>query len=475
MAPEALKKRQVFAGADLGRLYSSWSTTNYSADSEIYNDLRVLRARSRELERNNDYAKKFFRMVKTNVVGKEGIKLQSQAKNSRGKPDEAAREKIEEQFKEWSKKGVCDVTGEYSFRDIQKMVISSIARDGEIIIRKVKGFDNPYRFALQLLEADHLDEKYSEMMPSGNRIKMGIEFDGWSRPVAYWVYKMHPGDFLFGEGYGDKIRIPADEILHIHLPYRVSQTRGLPWIHAALTRLNMLGAYEEAELVASRIAAAKGGFYQSDGSVGEYQGDDTENNNPIQEVEPGIFELLPPGLKFQVFDPQHPTNAYEAFTKSILRGIASGLDVSYNYLANDLEGVNYSSIRAGVLDERDVWRDLQAFLAEHFLQSVFEPFLDMALLTQKIPFSHANFEKYTQTRWQPRGWAWVDPLKDMQAKILGVNSGFDTGANIAAETGQDLEEIYQQLAIEKQLREKYQLMLSQLEEKSDGSFAPSSD
>jgi capsid protein len=86
----------VFAGADLGRLYSSWSTTNYSADSEIYNDLRVLRARSRELERNNDYAKKFFRMVKTNVVGKEGIKLQSQAKNAKGKPDEAAREKIEE-------------------------------------------------------------------------------------------------------------------------------------------------------------------------------------------------------------------------------------------------------------------------------------------------------------------------------------------------------------------------------------------
>jgi capsid protein len=106
---------------------------------------------------------------------------------------------------------------------------------------------------------------------------------------------------------------------------------------------------------------------------------------------------------------------------------------------------------------------------------VFEPFLDMALLTQKIPFSHANFDKYAQTRWQSRGWAWVDPLKDMQAKILGVNSGFETGQNIAAETGQDLEEIYQQLALEKELRGKYNLTLTELEEKSDGSFAPNSE
>jgi lambda family phage portal protein len=306
-----IKKRNIFAGVDTGRLYSSWTTTNYSADSEIYNSLRILRARARDLERNNDYAKKFLRMVKTNVIGRDGIKLQSQVKNDNNSADEIARNKIEDAFKEWSKKGACDVTGEYSFRDLQKMIISTIARDGEVIIRRVRGFDNPFRYSLQLLEADHLDERHNDTLASGNRVKMGIEFDGWSRPVAYWLYPLHPGDMLFGEGYGDKIRIAAEEIFHIFLPQRVSQTRGFPWLHSAMTRLNMLGAYEEAELVASRIAAAKGGFYTS-GTGDTYTGDDTEDNNPIQEVEPGIFETLPRGWDFKVFDPQHPSSAYES-------------------------------------------------------------------------------------------------------------------------------------------------------------------
>jgi lambda family phage portal protein len=452
-----IKKRNIFAGVDTGRLYSSWTTTNYSADSEIYNSLRILRARARDLERNNDYAKKFLRMVKTNVIGRDGIKLQSQVKNDNNSADEIARNKIEDAFKEWSKKGACDVTGEYSFRDLQKMIISTIARDGEVIIRRVRGFDNPFRYSLQLLEADHLDERHNDTLASGNRVKMGIEFDGWSRPVAYWLYPLHPGDMLFGEGYGDKIRIAAEEIFHIFLPQRVSQTRGFPWLHSAMTRLNMLGAYEEAELVASRIAAAKGGFYTS-GTGDTYTGDDTEDNNPIQEVEPGIFETLPRGWDFKVFDPQHPSSAYESFSKSILRGIASGLDVSYAYLANDLTDVNYSSIRAGVLDERDVWRDVQAFMAEHVLQPIFEEWLEMALLTQKINLPFSKLEKFKKARWQPRGWQWVDPEKDVNAKIMSIENNLETGADIAAEQGKDLEEIYQQLAIEKELKKKYGLM-----------------
>jgi lambda family phage portal protein len=141
-----------------------------------------------------------------------------------------------------------------------------------------------------------------------------------------------------------------------------------------------------------------------------------------------------------------------------LRGIASGLDVSYAYLANDLTDVNYSSIRAGVLDERDVWRDVQAFMAEHVLQPIFEEWLEMALLTQKINLPFSKLEKFKKARWQPRGWQWVDPEKDVNAKIMSIENNLETGADIAAEQGKDLEEIYQQLAIEKELKKKYGLM-----------------
>ena len=447
-------RRSTYAGANTGRLYASWPTTNLSADAELRNNLNLLRARSRELERNNDYAKKFLRMVRTNVVGSAGIILQGRIQNKEGKADSASNKQVEENFREWSKKGNCDVTGELSFRDIQKIVIGSMARDGEILVRKIKGFDNPHKFALQLIEADHLDMNYNQNLTNGNRIKMGVELDSWSRRAAYWIYKSHPGDIPFSQTYGDRIRIPASDMLHLFIPQRISQTRGIPWMHAALTRLNMLGGYEESELVAARAAAAKMGFFLTE-EGDRYTGDSEQNEQLITEADPGTFEQLPIGMKFEPFDPQHPTTAFEAFVKRMLKGISSGLDVSYNYLANDLSDVNYSSIRAGVLDERDVWRDLQAWMCEHFLSLIYIEWLKMALVQKIIPGSFTNLEKYKSVKWQTRGWPWVDPKADMLASMMAVNQGFNTASNIVGEHGRDLEDIYKTLAEEKALREKY--------------------
>jgi len=452
-------KRAVFYGANTGDLYHSWSTQNFSGNAELRHDLKKLRARSRQLSRDNEYMKKFLRMVKTNIVGREGIKLQSMAMDRKNEgPDDLARTKIEEAFKDFSKRGNCDVSGNYSFRDIQSQIMTSMARDGEVIIRRIFNFDNKYKYALQLIEADHLDDNYNQRFEDGRAIKMGIELNQYGRPIAYHLFKDHPGDIVFPYGYsiGEKVRIPASEILHLFIPQRISQNRGLPWIHAAMNRINMFDGYQEAELVASRVAAAKGGFYKKIGE-GQYIGDDKENNQPIQEATPGHFEILPGNMDFQDFNPQHPTTAYEAFVKTTLKGIASGIDVSYNYLANDLEGVNYSSIRAGVLDERDVWRDLQAWLIEHFLQIIFQEFIEMAIYTGNLALPGSEKERWFKALWQPRGWQWVDPQKDIMAAILALKAGIDTHSNICARLGTDYEENLKQLSAEKKLREKYKV------------------
>jgi lambda family phage portal protein len=453
------KAHRNYAGANTGRLFATWTTMPQSADNELRTNLRALRARSRDMAINNDYAKKFLRMVETNVVGKNGIMMQSQVKNERGEADEVARRRIEESWAEWIQRGNCDVTGKYSFRDIQKLVISSVARDGEVLIRKVRGYDNAWGFALQLIEADHLDENYNDVLRNGNRVKMGVEFDQYNKPVAYWIFEHHPGDALFTAQYNDRIRIPADEILHIFLQERISQSRGVPWMHAALTRLQMLGAYEEAELVAARIGAAKMGFITSE-KGDEYTGDDTEDGNTVMEVEPGVFEYLPAGMRVDAFDPQHPTIAFDAFVKALLRGIASGLNVSYHYLANDLSEANYSSLRGGEIDVRDAWRDLQSFMIEHFLIDIFKDWLRMALLTNAINLPLAKYKKFSAVKFQPRGWQWVDPEKDIRAREIAIALGLETRADIAAELGKDFDETLQQLAREKMQAEKLGINIS---------------
>ncbi len=443
------KQKRNYNGANIGRLFASWQAQNQTADEAIKGSLPLLRARARELARNNDYVKKFQSMVKKNVVGTGGINLQVRAKDTNGTLDKVANDTIETAFYKWGKKGNCDVTAKLSWRDIQNLIISTVSIDGEVLVRMM--FDRKKGLQLQLIEADMLDDTYNDI---NKNISMGVEYNDLGRPIAYHILRYHPSSLTTTVQGNRRDRIPSEEILHLYVFDRISQGRGVTWLRTSMTRLKMLEGYEDAELTAARVSAAKMGFYTS--PAGEtYNGDGNENGTPLTSAEPGEFEVLPEGWDFKAFDPQHPTTAFSDFVKSTLRGVASGLDVSYNYLSGDLEGVSYSSIRAGVLDERDTWKSLQQWFIESFHEKVYEKWLEYALLTKNLPFPIEKFDKFNNTQWQPRGWAWVDPLKDVQASITAINAGLKTSAQVVSDDGLDIEDTYQQLQLEQQMREKY--------------------
>ena len=77
--PTTGKRSALYAAAQIGRLTASMATYSLSANQEIYRSLRTMRARSRELARDNAHAKKFLQMVETNVIGPEGVMLQNKA------------------------------------------------------------------------------------------------------------------------------------------------------------------------------------------------------------------------------------------------------------------------------------------------------------------------------------------------------------------------------------------------------------
>ena len=76
----------------------------------------------------------------------------------------------------------------------------------------------------------------------------------------------------------------------------------------------------------------------------------------------GEAMVMDPGQHVNFIDPRFPTNTHKEFMQSVLRNISSALLVMYPSLANDLEGVNFSSIRAGLVDERDMWRIVQVLV-----------------------------------------------------------------------------------------------------------------
>jgi capsid protein len=105
---------RTYAGANQGRLFADFLASNTSADAELNNSLTVLRNRSRDLARNNEYARRFLNMIKTNVVGEKGFTLQVRARNIDGSLDAAGNQIVEQAFARWSKLGGPEVSGRMS-------------------------------------------------------------------------------------------------------------------------------------------------------------------------------------------------------------------------------------------------------------------------------------------------------------------------------------------------------------------------
>lgn len=451
-----------YNAAKVNRLTNDWTTVNLSADATTRYALRTLRARSRDLAENDDYARKFLHMVRTNVIGPAGIRLQSQAREPNNGPlDKAANDRIEDAWRRWGRHGSCDVTGRLSWTDAQSLFIASVLRDGEVLIRKVRGYDNPFAFALQFIEADHLDEDYNiEVWLNGNEIRMSVEFDRWRRPVAYHVLVKHPGDYTYVSKTGQlRERIPASEIIHAYITERAGQSRGVPWMISAMTRLRNIGAYEEAAIIQARVDASKMGIIQSPTGT-EYQGESKDaGGNIIHEVEPGLVTQLPAGWEWKQHDPTHPSGEFGPFMKAALRGIASGFNVSYNTLASDPEGVTYATLRSMLLEDRDAWRIMQTWTAEMLCDAVYPEWLSMALLTQELALPVSKIAKWNAPRWRPRGWTWVDPENEMAANISGIRAGVNSQVRVLGEQGLELEDVFAELAEAQKLAEQYGITL----------------
>jgi len=461
--PEASEKKarkRNYAGAAISRLNSGWGTVPTPPNWHIWQGLQSLRTRSREQSRNNDYARRFIAMVKSNIIGPNGIIMQSKAADPDGQADKLAQDAIESTWREWSR--YCDAAGRLTLTEMCRLIIATVAVDGECLVRRVNA--GPYAFQLKLIDPELLDIRYNETRPGGNRVRMGVEMDKHGKPLAYYLLDDAHADLYQSSYYtGKHIRVPADEMLHLYLPEMIDQSRGVPWMASALVRMKNLHGYEEAAVIASRIGASKMGFFHAaDGEGPEALADDeTPDGEFIQDAEPGAFEVLPEGYDFTAFNPDYPHQQFGDFVKATLRGIASGLGVAYNGLANDLEGVNFSSIRAGVLEEREQWKTLQQWFIDAFMRPVFESWLDMQLAIGTIrvptkagvlkPLPQDRFEKFRKVSFQPRRWAWVDPLKDMAANEKSIELGLKSRSEIIRDMGRDPDDVWAEISRENKI------------------------
>jgi lambda family phage portal protein len=221
----------------------------------------------------------------------------------------------------------------------------------------------------------------------------------------------------------------------------------------ALLAANRLLKLLPGDFFAARAAAEKPGHYkQTIDAVGAPGSDTDEAGQFVQDIKKGDYGILPPGWEFQLDDVTHPTTAYPDFVKAALRSIASGLGVGYNTLANDLEGVNYTSLRMGALNERAVWEMLQEWFCESFVQPVYEAWLEAAMALGNLtyangaPLAAIRMREYRRTAWQCVRWPWVDPAKEAAAQEKQIQLRLRSVSEIIREAGREPSEVWAELA-----------------------------
>jgi lambda family phage portal protein len=439
LMPKAAR-RAYHAGRN-SRLTAGWVTANSSADAELLLSLGKMRERSRQLVRDAGYAKRAKVIVQNNVVG-SGIGLQASVTNQRERLLDDVNADIEEAWCEWSTAENCHTGGKLAFADMERQILGQIFEAGEVFIRKhpLKLGTSEVPLALELIEAERLADEWAVPAPSSGNVTMGVERDNFGRPVAYWFRMRHPGDVRTNLQAGERLeRVPAEQVMHLYVVNRWPQTRGEPWLHTAMGRLNDMDGYAEAEIVGARAAANYVGFIESPDAPTP---DVTEEGTGQRQfaLEPGMVEYLAPGEKMSFAAPNRPNAAMDPFMRMMLREVAAGVGCSYESLSRDYSQSNYSSSRLALLDDRDLWREMQTWFIRNFREPLHREWLRLAVYARAVttvPLEDyaLNASKYEAVTFKPRGWGWVDPTKEVAAYKEAVLAGFTTNADVIAATG----------------------------------------
>ena len=457
---------RAYKVASLDRLSANWPVTHISINRELRQSLRAMRNRIRILAQNDDYIKRFLDLEMNNGPGWEGytpLLSMSDWDPTSDDPlpgrDLKILKMVEDAWKEWCRSEHCSISGKMSHVDQARLFRRTRKRDGEVLVRRVIA-DNPFGYALQFIDVAWLDEYYNEVLPNGNRVIMSVEMDQFGKPLAYWL-TMPASEYLFSArpaGAPFRERVEASRFIHAFIVLDGDdQARGVPEPHTAALTLKVLDEFDYADLVGSYVEQCQLPYLvppsNADlesvikGAVSAGSQDPTAPQipHPIErQVEPAIQTILPPGWDVKNFTPSHPARDGEAFRRSMLRRAAAGFSKAYFSLTGDLSDVNYSTAKAGQLEERAGYRYDQNFDIEHFERVVFSGpgpnFLQQAWLAGKITCEYRDLQRI-RALWRPRGWPSMEPLKEIQATILAINNFLDSHIDYSAENGEKWEEI----------------------------------
>lgn len=369
----------------------------------------------------------------------------TQIKPQSAHPDAAVREQLNAAWESWTDRA--DADGLADAYGLQALAARRMVTDGDAFAVLLS--DSRGELRIRIMDAEQVDPALHRELPSGARIIAGVEFDAAGRRVAYHAFRERPGLPLAIATPLDTVRLPAEDVCHLFNPVAPGQVRGLSWFAPVLLRLHDLDQLHDAQIMRQKVAALLAGFIvdpnaTAGGFTGEMKGNVLDGG-----LEPGTLKVLDPGQDIRFSDPASIGAEAIDFLKLTAREIAAGLGIPYETLTGDLSGVNYSSIRAGLVEFRRRVEVLQHnVIVFQLCRPIWRRFVTLEILSDRLsaPGFEYDPEPYLSARWITPKQEWIDPAKDVQAEIAAIGAGLMSRRQAVTARGYDIEALDREMA-----------------------------
>jgi lambda family phage portal protein len=494
--PGMKKMVGAFTSSDrASRELAGWKPSLQSADSDMLPEKEMTEARAIDLVRNNGYAAGAVQGVKDRVVGhrfKLVLNPEHRAFNIDRQVMRDWARMVEGTFHAWADDASCSIDAQRkrNFTEILRDAEATRFIQGEAFISREWRFQpfnqTPYGTCFQLIEPERISQPNGADM---NKIRSGIEFDSYGAATAYHVRTRHPYDYQNGySGLAEWQRVTKYnrfgwlQMIHVFDQQRANQSRGFSKFAAIVQRLKMMDRHENVTLELSIIASALAVVIESEfgqqsafeaigaspmQSLFEY----SQAQNEFRKESPLLFDgvripSLLPGEKLNVSRAEPPGAQFAAFQESMLRHVARGLNVSYEQVSGDYSKTSYSSARAALAEAWGSVLSARESGPVRIANQIFRLWLDEAIIRGLIPLPAGidlaayqnNKALLTRCTWIGAGRMPIDELKSAKANELMLATNQTTLAAIAADSGQDYEELLEQRAEEKRMAEELGLV-----------------
>lgn len=461
-------------GAAHGKTWTEgYNAESLSTKSDIEENRKTLRERSRDLAMNAPLAAAAINGTRTNVIG-EGLspkpKVDAELLNLSAEEAASLNQKIKKEFALWAKSKQCDAHDLNDFYEMQQIAFLDWLKNGEEFVLLNYGTPTPqmpYGLQLRLIEADKVcsPNSYGEYdgydIESGtNTIMNGIEIDPNGKVMAYHVCSSNPREFSSQKKW---TRVPKRgtktgnlNMLHLFSAERAEQYRGVPFLAPVIHEVKQLTRYTEAEVMAAVINSMFSVFISTEdgnepeGFTGEIE---DEYGTPQKELDlqnrfklgTGTINFLKTKESVTPVEAKHPGGTYEQFVTTMSMQIGAALEIAPELLLKRFTN-NFSASKGAMNETWKSYMMRRKWFVSDFCQEVYEIWFAEAVARGRIIapgfFNDPLVRKaYTNATWTGPAQGYLDPVKEVNAAVTRIANGLSTHEDeCAAINGSDFED-----------------------------------